>query len=53
MRGMSEKDSEISRLEIDVDNQRSQLERTKDMAGIAFNAKMISIQSKLSIKLEE
>jgi hypothetical protein len=30
MRGMSEKDSKISRLKIEVDNQRGQLERAKD-----------------------
>jgi hypothetical protein len=52
MRGVSEKDSEISRLKIKVDGQRGQLERAKEMAGIAFKAKVISMQSELSIKLE-
>jgi hypothetical protein len=50
---MSEKDSEISRLKIEVDNQRGQLERAKEMAGTAFKAKVISGQSELSVKSEE
>jgi hypothetical protein len=53
MRGMSEKDSEISGLKIEVDDQSGQLERVKEIAGIAFKAKVISVQSELSIKLEE
>jgi hypothetical protein len=53
MREMSERDSEIRRLKIEVDNQSSQLERTKEMAGIEFKAKVISGQSESSIKLEE
>jgi hypothetical protein len=53
MRGMSEKDSEISRLKIEVDNRRGQLEKAKEMAEIEFKAKVISVQSELSIKLEE
>jgi hypothetical protein len=53
IRGMSEKDLEISRLKIEIDNQMGQLARAKEMAGIAFKAKMISVQSGLSIKLEE
>jgi hypothetical protein len=53
MRRMSEKDSSISRLKIKVDNQRDQLERVEEMAGIEFRAKVISVQSGLSVKLEE
>jgi hypothetical protein len=53
MRGMSEKDSEIRRLKIEIDNQRGQLERAKEMAGIEFKTKVIPAQSELSIKLEE
>jgi hypothetical protein len=45
MRGMSEKDSEISRLKIEVDNQRGRLERAKEMAGIGFKVKVISVHS--------
>jgi hypothetical protein len=45
MRGMGEKDSEIGRLKIEVDNQRGQLERAKEMAGIKFMAKVTFVQS--------
>jgi hypothetical protein len=53
MRETSEKDSEISRLKIEVDNQRDQLERAQEMVGIASKTKVVSVQSELSIKLEE
>jgi hypothetical protein len=53
MRGTSEKDTEISRLKVEVDNQRGQFERAKEKVGIAFKPKVISMQYELSIKLEE
>jgi actin-like ATPase involved in cell morphogenesis len=53
MKAINEKDFEISRLKMEVGNQKGELEKAKQMAEIQLKAKLISVQSELSVKSEE